>query len=95
MSYVAVRLQDIANQVKNVPERSSVGIEPFPTTWDKFLLIFEEVLITFFITLIPELIALGHVPRSLQDIWISILTSVLRALYCYMRIRSIEKAKPG
>lgn len=92
-SYLDIRLFEIAKRSKNRENVASSEIEPFPTAMDKILLILEEVLITFFITLIPELIALGRPPQSITEIWISLLTSLLRAIYCYMRIRNIEKAK--
>ena len=56
----------------------------------KALLVLEIVTVTFFIGLIPDLIALGRPPTSLTEIWQPVMSALLIALYAYARVRNIE-----
>ena len=58
--------------------------------WDEVLAILESVLVTFGITMIPALIELGHVPTCIDDVYIPLLSSLLMAMYTYIRIRSLD-----
>lgn len=93
-NYVAARLFMAASVRENAAE-DPPNRDPLPTTWDKVSLIAEEVVVTFLIVFIPELLILGRPPKSVTEIWVSLLASLLRALYCYMRIRGIQRAKQG
>ena len=63
------------------------------TKTDKIAAIVEAVLVTFFITLIPKLIELKTIPTKIEDIYVSLLSSVLMAFYTYIRIRGLEANK--
>lgn len=57
---------------------------------DKLLAILEVILVTFIATLIPYLIELGRPPTCIEEVWVPVLSSILAAIYTYMRIRDIE-----
>jgi len=61
----------------------------------KFWAIFEIVLVTFLCTLIPALIAIGRLPKSIDEVYVPIMSSILVALYSYMRVRDIEIPEEG
>jgi len=61
------------------------------TRTDKWAAVLETVVVTFLITLIPSLIDLGRPPTSIVEVWVPILSSVLMAIYTYMRMRGIEE----
>lgn len=68
--------------------------DPVPTDWTTIKLILEDVLVTFLVTLIPELIVLGRSPMSFGEVYVPILSSFLMAVYSYMRMRGIERSEP-
>lgn len=72
---------------------SSATRNPVPTDWTTIKLILEDVIVTFLVTLIPELIVLGRPPVSFGEVYVPILSSVLMAIYSYMRMRGIERAE--
>lgn len=74
-------------------ENEPASRDPLPDNWDKIALILEDMIVTFLVTLIPELILLGRPPESIIEIWVPLLSSVLMAIYSYMRMRGIERAK--
>ncbi|MBA7493303.1 hypothetical protein ES702_03861 [subsurface metagenome] len=63
------------------------------STQDKVLAILEAVVVTFLLTFIPKMLVLGRPPISIEEIWEPLLTSVLMALYTYMRMRGIKPEK--
>lgn len=52
-------------------------------------MILEVLLVTFLISIIPELIALGR-PPTLIEIYVPILSAILMAIYAYIRVRNID-----
>jgi len=56
----------------------------------KALLVLEIVVVTFLCSLVPDLIALGRPPTDITEVWGSILSAFLVALYAYARVRGIE-----
>ena len=72
---------------------NTVGLNPGTNSKEvnKFQLVLEDCIITFLVVLIPKLIALGGPPKSLVDLWEPLLSSMLMALYSYMRLRGMEK----
>lgn len=57
----------------------------------KINIVLEDAIVTFFITLLPKLIELGRPPANINEIWTPLLSSILMALYSYMRLRGITK----
>jgi len=55
----------------------------------KLLAIVEVTIITFLATLIPELMKIGRVP-TFDEIYVPILSSLLMAIYSYIRMRNLE-----
>jgi len=90
-NYMVAKFKAMAKLDENNPDNR----DPVPSDWDTIALIAEDVIITFLITFIPELIRLGRPPVSIEEIWLPILASVLMAVYSYMRMRGIERAKKG
>ncbi|MHA1286235.1 MAG: hypothetical protein ACTSPB_02405 [Candidatus Thorarchaeota archaeon] len=88
-NYYAVK-NKIAMEAKDKP---SATRDPVPTDWTTINLILEDVIVTFLITLIPELIVLGRPPLSFEEVYVPILSSVLMSIYSYMRMRGIERAE--
>lgn len=88
-NYMVAKLKAMAKLNENEP----TSVDPVPTDWTTIKLILEDMIVTFLITLIPELILLGRPPQSILEIWVPLLSAVLMAIYSYMRMRGIERAK--
>lgn len=54
-------------------------------------IVLEDALLVFLVTLIPKLLSLGGPPTSLGQLWEPMLSSILAALYSYMRSQGKEK----
>lgn len=69
--------------------RSSANSKPI----NRWQILLEDTLLVFIVTLLPKLLVLQ--PQNLADItlpalWEPILSSLLAALYTYMRLRGID-----
>ena len=59
------------------------------TPYDAWAAVIEVTLVTFFISFITEMLALGGPPATLAQCWKPLLASLLMALYTYSRARGI------
>ena len=59
------------------------------TPYDAWAAVIEVTLVTFFISFITEMLALGGPPATLAECWKPVLASLLMALYTYSRARGI------
>jgi len=71
----------------------SDGKDPAWERLEYWIAIIEIVVVTFIVSLIPDLIVLGHIPNEWSELWEPFLSALLIAIYAYMRVRGIEVQK--
>jgi len=52
-------------------------------------LIIEVIIVTFLVSIIPQLIIIGRIPTP-EEIYVPVLSAILMAIYAYIRIRDID-----
>jgi len=65
------------------------GATRSPSSLEKLAGVLENVIVTFIITLLPELIKLGR-PPTFEEIYTPILSALLMAMYSYIRLRNLK-----
>lgn len=80
----------MAKLIYMAQEKDLSGTHETISKYDAMAAVFEVTLVTFFITLLPKLIALGRPPVTLVECWEPLLSSALMALYTYSRARGLN-----
>ena len=65
------------------------GTEEHVSAYETWAAVMEVTIVTFLITFVTEMLALGGPPAALADCWKPLMASILMGLYTYSRARGI------